>query len=222
MTMARRASGEYGCSRSTSSNFLAASSNLPLLCRASASANILLGGSGLSARAASPAPAQPPRATTTASSAKPFRACSTLEPLLTFPTCGIRLLSLDDQGPREPQRPLTPSTSPAPDKSRRCAPAPPLRLGDDYGCYRTAGSGFSVTRGRPKRAQKLQRGHEGRAHERFVGWPPVYSPAAMAKPMSTGLASRTRGAWAMVQASLSASSACSTSELRRWPPFTER
>ena len=151
--MARRASGEYGCSRSTSSNFLAASSNLPLLCRASASANILLGGSGLSARAASPAPAQPPRATTTASSAKPVRACSTLEPLLTFPTCGIRLLSLDDQAPASPKRPLTPSTSRAPDKPRLCAPAPPLRLGDDYGCYRTGASGFSVTRRCPRRGQ---------------------------------------------------------------------
>src|SRR4029079_19837980 len=103
MTMARRASGEYGCSRSTSSNFLAASSNLPLDRQASASANILLGESGVRALAASPAPAQPASVAATASSAKPFRACPKLKQDLTFPTCGIRLLSVDDRGVRVPE-----------------------------------------------------------------------------------------------------------------------
>src|SRR5688572_23119440 len=57
--MARRASGEYGCERSRSSNLRAASSNLPLFIRASASAYIFSGGSELRMLVASDEDAQP-------------------------------------------------------------------------------------------------------------------------------------------------------------------
>src|SRR6185436_21014008 len=106
---------------------------------------------------------------------------------LTFPTCGIRLLSLDDRGLRVPSVP-PPLARPASLAIPRLrAPAPPLRLGDDYGCYRTPARGFLATGGRPKSAQNCNAALRA-ARVRVVDCWPDYSPAAMAKPMSTGLA----------------------------------
>ena len=138
--MARRASGEYGCSRSTSSNFFAASSNLPLVMRASASANILEGGSGFSALAASPVEAHPASAATQAAHASLFRACHAVKFCL-FPSRRMSLLSSRCSWLNHPScvlaRPMcaTPSTRiNGRETTISELSAPSLWLGGDYGC----------------------------------------------------------------------------------------